>query len=63
MSDLFPDSLPSVSEALEELRREEDMRLKNYGGFIHRGLLTREKADQQMARLRAAIHYLERHGG
>lgn len=59
MADLFPESLPSRADALAELRREEAMREDNYGNFIRRGLLTKEKADLQMSRLRAAIHYLE----
>ena len=50
--------LPTLAEARAEIARELSMRERVYPGLIARGQLTQPAADQQMARLKAALRYL-----
>jgi hypothetical protein len=63
MSDLLSALPVPLSDQIAELKRERKQRKRVYPRFITDGKLTRDAADQQMARLDAAIATLERTEG
>ncbi len=60
MTELFPDTLPDLDAQIAELRREIGQRERAYPRFIATGMLTKGRADRQMAALRGALDTLER---
>lgn len=46
-------------DAIKELERELNMRERVYPKFIQRGTLSREQAERQYLRLKAALNYLK----
>ena len=46
-------------DAIKELERELNMRERVYPKFIQRGTLSREQAERQYLRLKAALTYLK----
>ena len=59
MDELFPETLPDLQAQIAEVRRELDMRERNYPGFVRRGLVTQANADLQMTTMRAVLNSLQ----
>ena len=50
----------SLSQQIEEVKRELVMRSRVYPGFVMRGKMRASEADYHMDRMRAVLHTLER---
>lgn len=60
MSDMFPETLPTLAEQIREVRREIEQRETHYPRFVRNGIVTQARADRQLASMRAVLDTLER---